>query len=45
MVRGVMAVRVNPLPEGTEDFDTHYGGWAYIESESVVVYGFGITAD
>lgn len=45
MVRGVMAIRVNPLPEGTEDFDTHNGGWGYIESASLVVYGFGVTAE
>jgi len=44
MVRGVVAVRVNPLPDGYEDFDHYNGGWAYIDSESVIVYGHGITA-
>jgi hypothetical protein len=44
MVRGVVAIKVNPLPEGTEDFDHYNGGWAYIDSESVIVYGYGITA-
>jgi hypothetical protein len=44
MVRGVVAIRVNPLPAGVEDFDTRYGGWAFIDSESVMVYGHGVTA-
>lgn len=44
MVRGVVAIRVNPLPAGYEDFDHYNGGWAYIDSESVIVYGYGVTA-
>lgn len=44
MVRGVVAIRVNPLPTGFEDFDYKYGGWAYIDSESVIVYGTGVVA-
>jgi hypothetical protein len=44
MVRGVIAIRVNPLPAGVEDFDHRNGGWAYVESASVVVYGFGVRA-
>jgi hypothetical protein len=43
MVRGVIAIRVDPLPSGFEDFDYRYGGWAYIDSQSVLIYGFGIT--
>jgi len=42
MVRGVTGIRVNPLPAGTEDFDHQNGGWAFIDSESVIVYGHGI---
>jgi len=42
MVRGVIAIRVNPLPEGVEDFDYANGGWAYVDSETVLVYGHGI---
>jgi len=45
MVRGVIAIRVNPLPAGVEDFDYHYGGWAYVDSLSVIVYGFGVSGD
>lgn len=44
MVRGVITIRVNPLPAGHEDFDHRNGGWAYVENGSVVVYGFGVRA-
>jgi len=43
MVRGVIAIRVNPLPAGYEDFDYQNGGWAYIDSRELLVYGFGVT--
>ena len=42
MVRGVIAIRVNPLPAGHEDFDHRNGGWAFVENASIVVYGFGV---
>ena len=42
MVRGVVAIRVNPLPDGYEDFDYHYGGWSYVEDSRLLVYGFGL---
>jgi hypothetical protein len=45
MVRGVIAVRVNPMPAGLEEFDYQNGGWAYIDDPSVIVYGFGVAAD
>jgi hypothetical protein len=41
--RGLVAVRVNPLPEGTEEFDWKNGGWALIERGELIVYGAGIT--
>jgi hypothetical protein len=44
MVRGVIAIRVNPLPAGYEDFDYQNGGWAFIDSRELLVYGFGVTA-
>jgi hypothetical protein len=43
MVRGVVGIRVNPLPAGYEDFDYYNGGWAYIDAESIIVYGHGVT--
>lgn len=42
MVRGVVGIRVDPLPAGYEDFDYRNGGWAYIEDGSVFVYGHGV---
>ncbi len=42
MVRGVIAVRINPLPAGYEDFDAKNGGWAFISDSTLVVYGYGI---
>lgn len=44
MVRGVVAVRINPLPAGYEDFDYHNGGWAFIDNASLIVYGTGVAA-
>jgi hypothetical protein len=42
MVRGVIAVRINPLPAGYEDFDAKNGGWAFISDSTLVVYGYNI---
>ena len=42
MVRGAIAVRINPLPAGYEDFDAKNGGWAFIADSTLVVYGYGI---
>ena len=42
MVRGVVAIRVNPLPAGVEDFDHINGGWAFIDEEAILVYGHGV---
>lgn len=43
MARGVVAVRVNPLPAGVEDFDAQNGGWAFVDDKVVLVYGHGVT--
>lgn len=45
MVRGVIAIRLNPMPAGFEEFDYKNGGWAYVDSKSVILYGFGITGN
>ena len=42
-VRGIVAVRVNPIPDGYEEFDWKNGGWALIERGEIIVYGVGIT--
>ncbi|MBW1810216.1 MAG: hypothetical protein JRJ87_18610, partial [Deltaproteobacteria bacterium] len=43
MVRGVTAIRINPLPAGYEDFDHKNGGWAFIDDKSIIIYGYGIS--
>jgi hypothetical protein len=42
MVRAVMALRVNPMPAGVEEFDSMNGGWAYVDAGQLIVYGYGI---
>jgi hypothetical protein len=44
-VRGLVALRVDPLPEGLEDLDWSRGGWSWIRRGELVVYGRGVTAD
>jgi len=43
MVRGTIAIRVNPMPDGLEEFDHYNGGWSYAENKSLIIYGFGIS--
>lgn len=43
-VRGIVAIRVNPIPEGYEEFDWKNGGWSLMLREELIVYGSGITA-
>ncbi|HQP37627.1 MAG TPA: hypothetical protein PLI95_20725 [Polyangiaceae bacterium] len=42
MVRGAIAIRVDPLPAGYEDFDYRNDGWSYIGNGSILVYGQGV---
>jgi hypothetical protein len=42
--RGIVAVRVNPIPDGHEEFDWKNGGWALVDRGEIIVYGAGITA-
>ena len=42
MVRGVIAIRIDPMPEGLEEFDYMNGGWAYVDSGQLLLYGHGI---
>jgi len=37
--RTVVAIRVEPLPEGTTDFNWYEGGWDYAVDKEVIVYG------
>ncbi|MDY6861510.1 MAG: GEGP motif-containing diheme protein [Thermodesulfobacteriota bacterium] len=37
--RTVVAVRIEPLPEGTIDFNWYEGGWDYVDNQEVIIYG------
>ena len=45
MVRGVIAIRINPTPEGYEEFDHMNGGWAYADAGQLVLYGTGVEGE
>jgi hypothetical protein len=42
MVRGVVAIRIDPMPAGVEEFDYRNGGWAYIDAGELIVYGHNV---
>jgi hypothetical protein len=42
MVRGVVAIRIDPMPAGGEEFDYMNGGWAYIDAGQLIIYGHGV---
>jgi len=42
-IRGLVAIRVNPMPAGCEEYDWKNGGWALIERREIVVYGAGVS--
>ncbi len=37
--RTVVAIRIEPLPEGTTDFSWYEGGWDYVDNNEVIIYG------
>ena len=37
--RTVVAIRVEPLPEGTTDFNWNEGGWDFVDEGEVLIYG------
>jgi hypothetical protein len=44
-VRGLVAVRVNPMPEGYEEFDWKNGGWSMIDRSELLIYGTGVSGN
>lgn len=38
--RSATAFRVEPLPEGTTDFNWNEGGWTYVDNSQVLIYGY-----
>ena len=41
-VRGACVIRVNPMPEGYEEYDWK-NGWSLIEDGKVIIYGYGVS--
>ncbi len=44
-VRALVAIRINPMPQGYEEFDWKNGGWALVEQKKLIVYGAGVTGN
>jgi hypothetical protein len=44
-VRGVVAIRVNPMPPGLEEFDWKNGGWSLVADKKLILYGQGVVGD
>ncbi|HOX27144.1 MAG TPA: hypothetical protein PLL30_15600 [Candidatus Krumholzibacteria bacterium] len=42
MVKGVVIIRINPMPGDCEEFDIINGGWAMIDAGEILVYGHGV---
>ena len=42
MVRGTIAIRIDPMPEGVEEFDYMNGGWAYTDGKQLIIYGHNV---
>jgi hypothetical protein len=40
--KAVVAIRIDPMPAGYEEFDFVNGGWAYIDAGEMVIYGQGV---
>jgi hypothetical protein len=45
MVKGVVIIRINPMPGGCEEFDIINGGWAMIDEGSILIYGHNVEGE
>ena len=45
MVKGAVIIRINPMPEGCEEFDIINGGWAMIDAAVILIYGHNVTGE
>lgn len=41
-VRSVVAIRLNPMPSGYEEFDWKNGGWPMLDDKEIIIYGCGV---
>ncbi len=44
-VKGVAAIRINPMPSGYEEFDWKNGGFSILEDKELIIYGHGVTGN
>ncbi len=42
MVRGVVAIRIDPMPAGYEEYNFLNNGWAVIDDEQLIIYGHNV---
>lgn len=42
MVKAMVILRVNPMPDGYEEFDIQNGGWAMVDAAQILIYGHGV---
>lgn len=39
-----VAIRIDPMPTGVEEFDWKNGGWALVDDKIILIYGHGVKA-
>jgi len=44
-VKGVVAIRVNPMPSGLEEFDWKNAAFGLIQDKKLIIYGEGVTGN
>ncbi len=42
MVRGAVCIRIDPMPDGVEEWDYLQGGWAAIDDDIFIIYGHNV---
>ncbi len=45
MVKAAVIIRIQPMPEGCEEFDIINGGWAMVDAEQILIYGHGVEVE
>ncbi|MFA6034391.1 MAG: hypothetical protein WC889_15935, partial [Myxococcota bacterium] len=42
--KATVAIRIDPMPAGYEEFDWKNGAWALIDAKQLIIYGNGVKA-
>ncbi|MBD3236395.1 MAG: hypothetical protein GF330_06815 [Candidatus Eisenbacteria bacterium] len=45
MVKGAVIIRIQPMPDGCEEFDIFNSGWAMVDAGQILIYGHGVSAE